>query len=183
MDLRARPMAPMACSTASTRMARSASGGAAWASSTPWPGVPTTRASIPPIHCSNIVFVYDYDAATGAISNERPFLAGFERGSPDGSAVDSQGYLWNCRHGGGCIVRVAPSGEIERVIEMPARNITSCTFGGADYRTVYVTSAGLGAPTRRTAGGLPLRHRDRRARPAGEPIPVAPAPPNACNRE
>ncbi len=104
---------------------------------------------------SNIVFVYDYDAATGAISNERPFLAGFERGSPDGSAVDSHGYLWNCRHGGGCIVRVAPSGEIERVIEMPARNITSCTFGGADYRTVYVTSAGLGAPQgERLAGSL-----------------------------
>jgi sugar lactone lactonase YvrE len=103
----------------------------------------------------NMVFVYDYDIAAGAISGERPFFAGFERGMPDGSAVDSDGCLWNCRHGGGCIVRVAPDGAIERVIEMPVSNITSCTFGGADYRTVYVTSAGLGAPRgERLAGSL-----------------------------
>ncbi|SPE34896.1 conserved hypothetical protein [Candidatus Sulfopaludibacter sp. SbA3] len=93
----------------------------------------------------NTIYVYDYDAATGAIANERPFFAGFHRGMPDGSAVDSEGYLWNCRWGGGCIVRVAPHGAIDRVIEMPVRNITSCTFGGDDYGTLYVTTAGLGA--------------------------------------
>jgi sugar lactone lactonase YvrE len=103
----------------------------------------------------NTVFAYDYDPATGAISGERPFFAGFARGLPDGSAVDREGCLWNCRYGGGCIVRVAPDGAIERVIEMPAANITNCTFGGADYRTVYVTSAGLGAPRGdRLAGSL-----------------------------
>jgi sugar lactone lactonase YvrE len=95
---------------------------------------------------ANVVYVYDYDVSSGGISSERPFFAGFERGSPDGSAMDRDGYLWNCRHGGGCIVRVAPDGSVERVIEMPARNITNCTFGGPEYRTLYVTSAGLGAP-------------------------------------
>ncbi len=69
--------------------------------------------------------------------------------------MDSEGYLWNCRYGGGCIVRVAPDGAVDRVIEMPATNITNCAFGGADYRTVYVTSAGLGAPAgERLAGSL-----------------------------
>ena len=103
----------------------------------------------------NILFTYDYDAGTGAISNERPFLAGFARGVPDGSAVDREGYVWNCRHGGGCIVCAAPDGAIERVIDMPVTHITSCTFGGADFCTLYVTTAALGAPQgERLAGSL-----------------------------
>lgn len=104
---------------------------------------------------ANAVRVYDYDPATGAIANERPFLQGFERGLPDGSAVDSEGYLWNCRFFGGCIVRVAPDGTIDRVVEMPVKNITTCTFGGADRKTLYVTTARAEAPAGdRLAGGL-----------------------------
>jgi sugar lactone lactonase YvrE len=103
----------------------------------------------------NEMFVFDYDAATGSITGERPFLFGFPRGFPDGSTVDSEGYLWNCRYGGHCIVRVAPDGVIERVIEMPVSNVTTCTFGGPDLTTLYVTSAALGAPPgERFAGGL-----------------------------
>jgi len=103
----------------------------------------------------NVVWAYDYDAATGSISNRRPFLEGFHRGLPDGSCVDTEGYLWNCRHGGGCIVRSAPSGEIDRVIDMPVQNITTCTFGGADGKTLYVTTARPEAPAfERLAGGL-----------------------------
>lgn len=103
----------------------------------------------------NRVYVYDFDRLAGAIGGERSFFEGFPRGLPDGSAVDSEGYLWNCRYGGGCIVRVAPDGAIDRVIEMPTANITSCTFGGGNYRTLYATSASLGAPPGdRLAGGL-----------------------------
>ena len=102
----------------------------------------------------NTIYAYDYDRATGAISRERVFFAGFERGLPDGSTVDGEGYLWNCRWDGACIVRISPAGEVERVIEMPARNITSCTFGGDDLRTLFVTSASLGAPPDRLAGSL-----------------------------
>jgi len=104
---------------------------------------------------ANTVWVYDYDLATGAIANERPFLQGFARGLPDGSTVDSQGYLWNCRFFGGCIVRVAPDGTIDRVVEMPVKNITTCTFGGPDRKTLYVTTARIEAPAGdRLAGGL-----------------------------
>jgi len=103
----------------------------------------------------NVVRVYDYDPATGAIANERPFLEGFTRGLPDGSTVDSEGFLWNCRFFGGCIVRVAPDGTIDRVVEMPVKNITTCTFGGADRKTLYVTTAKIEAPAGdRLAGGL-----------------------------
>ncbi len=74
---------------------------------------------------ANAVRVYDYDSATGAISNERSFFKDFRRGLPDGSTVDSEGYLWNCRFFGGCIVRIAPDGTIDRIIEMPVQNITT----------------------------------------------------------
>jgi sugar lactone lactonase YvrE len=103
----------------------------------------------------NVVWAFDYDSAEASISNQRAFLEDFKRGLPDGSCVDAEGYLWNCRYDGACIVRVAPSGEIDRVIEMPVKNITTCTFGGADLKTLYITTARTAAPaTERLAGGL-----------------------------
>ena len=104
---------------------------------------------------ANIIWQYDYDYSKGEIANERPFLAGFERGAPDGSAMDSEGYLWNCRFFGSCIVRVAPNGKIDCVVEMPVHNITTCTFGGPELKTLYVTTAKAEAPASdRLAGGL-----------------------------
>lgn len=104
---------------------------------------------------ANVIWAYDYDADEGTIANERPFLQGFTRGLPDGSTMDSEGYLWNCRFFGGCIVRVAPDGNIDRIIEMPVKNITTCTFGGPDLKTLYVTTARAEAPAGdRLAGSL-----------------------------
>lgn len=104
---------------------------------------------------ANVIWAYDYDSATGAISNERPFLQDFQRGLPDGSTVDAEGYLWNCRFYGNCIVRVAPDGRIDRVVEMPVQNVTTCTFGGANLRTLFVTTASAEAPRGdRLAGSL-----------------------------
>jgi len=103
----------------------------------------------------NTIFVHDYDAASGTIANERPFFAGFDRGAPDGSAIDSAGFLWNARYGGGCVVRVSPDGEVDRIVEMPVEKVTTCTFGGPDLKTLYITTAagGDGAEPRH-AGGL-----------------------------
>ena len=96
-----------------------------------------------------------YDFAKGEISGERVHFSGFDRGLPDGSAIDSAGFLWNCRFGGGCIVRVAPDGTIDRVVEMPVQNITTCVFGGADLKTLFITTASAGAPPgNRLAGSL-----------------------------
>lgn len=102
---------------------------------------------------ANEIYVYDY--ADGAIGNERVFQQGFSRGAPDGSAIDSAGYLWNCRFGGGCIVRFAPDGAVDRVIEMPVQNITTCTFGGRDLKTLFITTASIVSPPgNRLAGSL-----------------------------
>lgn len=103
----------------------------------------------------NVIWAYDYDASSGSISNQRPFLQDFDRGLPDGSCVDEQGYLWNCRYYGSCIVRVAPSGDVDCVVEMPVQNVTSCAFGGADGKTLYATTArSEKTPHDRLAGGL-----------------------------
>jgi len=104
---------------------------------------------------ANAIYQYDYDSQSGAIANERPFFTDFPRGAPDGSAMDAAGYLWNCRYGGGCVLRLAPDGSLDRVVEMPTPNVTTCTFGGADLRTLYITTAAAGAkPGDRFAGGL-----------------------------
>jgi len=103
----------------------------------------------------NTIWVSESDPATGAISNDKPFLKDFARGIPDGSTVDSEGYLWNCRFAGGCIVRVAPDGLIDQIVEMPVQNVTTCTFGGADRKTLYVTTASVASPKGdRLAGSL-----------------------------
>ena len=92
----------------------------------------------------NQIYIYDYDKLTQEISSRRVFSERFGRGLPDGSAVDSDGCLWNCRYGGGCIVRFAPDGSLDLVIDTPVSNPTTCAFGGPDLRTFYFTSAGEG---------------------------------------
>ncbi len=90
---------------------------------------------------ANTIYSYAYDEKTGAISGENAFLIGYPRGLPDGSVIDRQGYLWNARYGGGCLIRVAPDGHIDRVVSLPTLNPTTCAFGGLNHMTLYITSA------------------------------------------
>ena len=92
---------------------------------------------------SGIISVYDYDFDNKVISNKKKF-ASFDRGYPDGSTVDSEGFLWNCRWGGSCVVRFDPNGKVDRVIELPVPNVTSCSFGGKDLKTLFITTARMG---------------------------------------
>lgn len=63
------------------------------------------------------------------------------RGLPDGSVVDAEGYLWNARWGGSCVVRHAPDGSVDRIVELPVSRVTCPAFGGADLKTLYITTA------------------------------------------
>ena len=84
---------------------------------------------------------YDYDIATGAIANGRPFVAlASDAGFADGATVDAEGYYWCAQVIGGDLVRYAPDGGVDRRISMPVRNITSVMFGGEDLTDIYVTS-------------------------------------------
>jgi len=90
------------------------------------------------------IYRYDYDLATGVISNRQVFVhvADDDPGRPDGMTVDAEGCVWSARWEGSCIVRYTPDGKEERRIEFPAKKITSMIFGGSDYTDMYVTSAG-----------------------------------------
>ena len=90
----------------------------------------------------HVIYAYDFDAATGAIANRRPFISTpDEDGVPDGLAVDSEGCIWSARWDGWKITRYDPSGKVEREIQLPVQRPTSCAFGGAHLDELYITSA------------------------------------------
>lgn len=87
------------------------------------------------------MYAYDYDFATGDISNKRVFASTEdERGVFDGSTVDEEGYIWNTRFFTGELVRHAPDGTVERRMDLPIPTSTSVMFGGDNLDEVYITS-------------------------------------------
>jgi sugar lactone lactonase YvrE len=91
---------------------------------------------------ARIVRAYDYDMVTGTPSNPRVFVQWQgETDRPDGCAVDSEGNYWSAFYRGGKVVKLSPSGETLAEYPHAARFPTMCAFGGADLRTLYVTSA------------------------------------------
>lgn len=88
------------------------------------------------------LWAYDFDLADGSIGDRRPLADGTEApGVPDGSTVDTEGYLWNARFGGGCVVRYAPDGRVDRIVDLPVAQPTACAFGGDGLDILYVTTA------------------------------------------
>lgn len=83
----------------------------------------------------------------GQLEPRQVWFGPHARGVPDGSAMDSQGYVWNARWDGSCLLRLTPQGELDRIIELPVSRPTHCVFGGPDLKTLYITSA-----------ASPLRH-------------------------
>jgi sugar lactone lactonase YvrE len=92
---------------------------------------------------AHVIHAYDHDPATGALANRRDFarLDPASGAFPDGLTVDAEGFVWNAQPVFGVLVRYAPDGSIDRVVEMPVSFGTSCIFGGADMATLYVTPA------------------------------------------
>jgi sugar lactone lactonase YvrE len=100
-----------------------------------------------------VIYAYDFDAATGAITNRRPFVTTPDGpGWPDGLAVDSEGGVWSARWGGWKVTRYDPAGAVEREIRLPVECPTSCAFGGAGLDELYITTAWTGVdPAQRAA--------------------------------
>ena len=91
---------------------------------------------------ANEIYTFDYDPTAKTIANRRTIVSGFERGLPDGSCLDSEDTLWNCRVvGGAAVARFSETGKHLGLIDLPVSWPTSCTFGGRDLTTLYVTSA------------------------------------------
>jgi len=92
------------------------------------------------------VIAYDYDNATGDISNPRTAVeVPSEMGAPDGMTIDAEGNIWVALWGGSAVGCWNPkTGEMLRTIEVPAKNVTSCAFGDDDLGTLYITTARQG---------------------------------------
>jgi sugar lactone lactonase YvrE len=89
--------------------------------------------------------IYAFDLAPdGSLSNRRVLIRTAAPGHPDGTAIDAEGTLWVSMFRGGRIDRYAPDGALIGSIAMPCSNITKVAFGGADLRTVFVTTARKG---------------------------------------
>ncbi|MGE4241193.1 SMP-30/gluconolactonase/LRE family protein [Ramlibacter sp.] len=92
-----------------------------------------------------VVHRYAFDVESGGIRRLDPLMR--VEGPPaktDGLTVDAEGGIWCAIFGGRRIERRRPDGALDRTIELPVTNPTSCTFGGADLRTLFVTTARYG---------------------------------------
>jgi sugar lactone lactonase YvrE len=87
------------------------------------------------------VDVFDCDLASGTLENRRLFTAVEVEGAvPDGLNVDTEGCVWVALHGGWGLNRYSPEGELVAEVRLPVAKVTSCCFGGADLRNLYVTT-------------------------------------------
>ena len=62
-------------------------------------------------------------------------------GSPDGMTLDNKNNLWVGHYNGACISVFNKSGKRIHKIDLPAKNITNCAFGGKNNSELFITSA------------------------------------------
>ncbi len=85
--------------------------------------------------------VFDYDSESG-LSGRRPFAeVPAEAGAPDGLTVDEEGGVWVALYGGGAVRRYTPEGMLDEGIEVPAKQVTACTFGGWGLDQLFITTS------------------------------------------
>lgn len=89
------------------------------------------------------VMAYDYDLESGEIANPRLAVSvPAEFGWPDGMTSDTKGRLWVALWGGaGLSVWEPGSGQLVERIPIPAKNVSSCVFGGPERNQLYISSA------------------------------------------
>ncbi|MBD2610684.1 MAG: SMP-30/gluconolactonase/LRE family protein [Nostoc sp. ZfuVER08] len=91
------------------------------------------------------IYAYDFNSVTGNISNRRIFVdLTQESFYPDGLTIDSQGNIWSAMWNGWCVICFNPQGEERLRIKLPVPLVTSCTFGGENLQTLYITTASVG---------------------------------------
>ncbi|MCB2080059.1 MAG: SMP-30/gluconolactonase/LRE family protein [Novosphingobium sp.] len=98
-------------------------------------------------------FVYDV-AADGSLADKRIFT---ERTDGDGLAVDAEGGVWIAHFDSTEVARYLPDGTIDQRHALPHKAVSSVAFGGADWRDLYVTTAGDKGIESLFTGELPPR--------------------------
>lgn len=104
---------------------------------------------------SRTIYAFDL-GADGGLSNKRVFLRFSEdEGYPDGMTCDAGGLLWVAHWAGARVTGRNTDGTVRSTIALPTPFVTSCCFGGEDYRTLFITTAAIGlSPEARDADAL-----------------------------
>jgi sugar lactone lactonase YvrE len=102
---------------------------------------------------AHAVYAWDWDAQRNAMVNRRVFQqfpakpAGWKPGQPgyggrpDGATVDARGNYWVAMYEGQRVLQFSPHGKLLREMATPVRCPTMPCFGGADLKTLYLTTA------------------------------------------
>ncbi|MED5620800.1 SMP-30/gluconolactonase/LRE family protein [Ideonella sp. BN130291] len=107
------------------------------------------------------VYAFDHEVTDGSVSNRRVFASFPQRqpeqdlsaygGRPDGAAVDVEGCYWVAMFEGARLLRLSPQGEVLREVKLPVQCPTMPCFGGADLKTLFITSGRHHRPTEELA--------------------------------
>jgi sugar lactone lactonase YvrE len=107
------------------------------------------------------LYAFDFDASSGSLARQRLFAQFPQRqpgqaldaygGRPDGAAVDAAGNYWIAMFEGQRLVRLAPDGTRLADLPLPVRCATMPCFGGADLKTLYITTARANRPAEELA--------------------------------
>jgi xylono-1,5-lactonase len=85
--------------------------------------------------------VWVYDVQPDRSVKDRRVFAKLPEGIPDGLAVDAAGGVMVAVPEAGEVVRFKPDGTLDKRIKVPAKMVTSLTFGGPNLDELYVVTA------------------------------------------
>jgi sugar lactone lactonase YvrE len=102
---------------------------------------------------------FTFDPASATFTDRRTFTEISGGGLPDGMAIDEEDGIWVALWGGGAVHRYDRGGRLDLVVELPVSNVTACAFGGADLRTLFITTSRQGLdPDDQPDAGAVFRH-------------------------
>jgi sugar lactone lactonase YvrE len=93
---------------------------------------------------TNTVMRSSWEEASASVGSPEPFFRTEGSAAPDGAAMDSAGTYWCALWGGRRVVGVAPDGQVVGEVLVAASQVSACAFGGADLKTLFITTAGEG---------------------------------------
>lgn len=85
--------------------------------------------------------MFDVEPDTGLLKNRRCFVQLPAHIYPDGSTIDAEGYLWNAQWGASRVVRYAPDGREDRIINLPVTQPSCVALAGPELNILCVTTA------------------------------------------
>lgn len=88
--------------------------------------------------------IWSFDVESSGDLSNKQLVRKFDDHGFDGMRCDVDGNLYVTRHGKGTLVKITPTGEVLREIDVLGAKPTNICFGGPDGRTAYVTEVDHG---------------------------------------